>query len=474
MPGGTSPKAKPSLSDVVDDIGLGPAQLRVGILAGGVWAADGSELLLISSVASTLATEWSLSPFWKGFVVTVVYTGLMLGNVGSGPLGAHLGRRELVIASYLGIFVFSILSSMSPHLLVLLIVRFFVGVSIGLGQPAALAMGLESSPTGWRIFTNGMSQALFTLGEVYSALLLMTDDPKLQDLNWRRLIQLGAIPALVLLFMSIFLLQQSPTFLLMKGRHREAVRVLENMRSDNGACDVSLDFTLPPKASRSSIPNSSTDSTDGLLDMFWGQMKVISSSKLLVPTIIVSGTCFQLNLTYYGSLYAFPQVLSSLVQEGAAIQLLLGAFWEFPGLAIGIALGMFYTRKSGSKIYLTLTACVLLLFIIGGNNQRQHWAFHIALYGGYYGIKMVPLIGFVLIYQVASELYPAEARTLGVGICLASGRLAAMLGPLIFEMLLSISGTSFTFFLLMAAIAILNLYVIDWVPETSSRMDREA
>lgn len=35
--------------------------------------------------------------------------------------------------------------------------------------------------------------------------------------------------------------------------------------------------------------------------------------------------------------------------------------------------------------------------------------------------------------EVANEIYPAEARTLGCGICLAGGRLAAMLGPLFFE-----------------------------------------
>lgn len=35
--------------------------------------------------------------------------------------------------------------------------------------------------------------------------------------------------------------------------------------------------------------------------------------------------------------------------------------------------------------------------------------------------------------KVANEIYPAEARTLGCGVCLACGRLAAMLGPLFFE-----------------------------------------
>ena len=62
-----------------------------------------------------------------------------------------------------------------------------------------------------------------------------------------------------------------------------------------------------------------------------------------------------------------------------------------------------FDRKTGIKFYLTLAASVTLLFIIGGNNRNRHWAFDIALYAGYYGIKLSPNIGFVLVYQVAAH-----------------------------------------------------------------------
>eukprot|EP00438_Fugacium_kawagutii_P020118 Skav226970 [mRNA] locus=scaffold51:356186:370706:- [translate_table: standard] len=93
---------KPTLGEVVDMIGMGPAQIRAGLLGGSVWMADGAELLLISSVADTLSREWQLSRFLKGFVVTVVYTGLMAGNISSGPAGIRFGRREAVLASFFG------------------------------------------------------------------------------------------------------------------------------------------------------------------------------------------------------------------------------------------------------------------------------------------------------------------------------------------------------------------------------------
>ena len=36
--------------DVIESIGMGPAQIAWGILGGGIWLADGAELLLVSAV----------------------------------------------------------------------------------------------------------------------------------------------------------------------------------------------------------------------------------------------------------------------------------------------------------------------------------------------------------------------------------------------------------------------------------------
>ncbi|CAK9025102.1 Synaptic vesicle 2-related protein (SV2-related protein) [Durusdinium trenchii] len=455
-PAASASQDKPTLGEVVDQIGLGPAQMRSGILGGGVWMADGAELLLIGSVADVLSREWELSRFLKGFVVTIVYTGLMVGNISSGPAGARLGRREVIVCSYAGIFLFSILSSTAGGIGVLLLWRFIVGWSIGFGQPAWLAINAEITPSKYRVVTGGLGQALFTVGELYAALLLQMDDPSLKHLDWRRIIQLGALPSLTLLCFCWPFLHQSPTFLQLKGRHAEAVEVLESMKQDNGALDVSVDFRLAPPPP-----------PEGFLQVMGRQAKVIMSNRLWVPTIAVTYSCFIINLSYYGSLYAFPQVLSSLIDSGAAQQLFIGALWEFPGILVGCVLGMMYPRLTSAKFYLVLLATVLLLFIIGGNNRDKHWAFDICLYCGYYGIKMTPLIGFVIIYQVANEIYPAEARTLGCGLCLAGGRLAAMLGPLVFEGITALTGTWLSFFLLMAAGAVLNLWISDFVPETA-------
>lgn len=421
--------------------------------------ADGSELLLISAVTKAVADEWHVSNSMQGFVVTVVFFGLLVGNLSSGPAAAFFGRRDVIIASYIGIFVFSILCSLAPNIWWLLGWRFIVGWFIGFGQPAWLAMNTEITPTSWRMAAGAMTQSLFTLGEIYSAILLMQDDPSLKALHWRRLLQLGALPSLVLALLSMFLLPQTPSFLAMQGRRDEAMAVLENMRDQNDAGKFSVDFSL-------AAPPAKTES-DSFFAVFWRQLVVLTGSKLLGPTLVLMLSCFNTNLGLYGCLFAFPQVLPDLIEGGASSQLLVGALWELPGYAIGAYLGSKCFRKTSSKFYFTMQASFLLIFILGAKNVHKLYLFKVAMYIGYYGIKMAPMIGFTVIYQMSTEIYPADARTTGTALCLAGGRVAAMIGPLLYEFMVDVTGTWMFFFLFMAACTILNLYLIDIVPETA-------
>merc|ERR1719199_1726418 len=102
--------SKPSIGEVVDRLGFGAAQARAAFLGGGVWLADGAELLLISSVTAAVADEWGFSALQRGAVVSIVFVGILAGNLFSGPVGDNFGRRQVILWSYTGIFVFSIVS----------------------------------------------------------------------------------------------------------------------------------------------------------------------------------------------------------------------------------------------------------------------------------------------------------------------------------------------------------------------------
>lgn len=458
--------ALPTLAEVVEDIGLGWAQLRAGLLGGGVWLADGSELLLISSVAQAVSAEWGLSHYERGMVVTIVFLGILSGNLVSGPLGDSFGRREMIIISYFAIFVFSILSSYSTGYWHLVIVRFFVGASFGLGQPSWTALCVEITPVSHRIAMNTFSQALFSIGEMYSAILIMADDPRMRNLHWRWLLQVGAVPALIFGLLALSFLNQSPSYLALHGRREEAARVLQSMRHDNGSGGASVDFQLVPQVK-----------TGSFFAMVSRQFNVIFSKRLRLSTAIVVYSCFVLNMVFYGCLYAFPQVLpyvfSSDSGRSASAELLFGALWELPGLLLGFILGTTMPRKMVIKLYAAMVGLSLAVFATGCLFSSENLMIQVCLRMGYYGVKCFTNVGFVVVYQYSSEIYPAQARVTGTAINLAGGRMAGISAPLWFEFV-KITFGSCCFFYSCAFLAFINFLLVDFLPyETSGKDSKE-
>jgi len=455
---------RPLLPEVIEKLGFGFAQVRAGFIGGGVYFADGAELLLISAVTDAVANQWGMSHMQKGLVVTVVFVGILVGNFASGPLSDSYGRRQLILLSFLGILVFSIISSLTVSFCTLAIVRFFVGAAFGLGQPAWNTLGAEMTPADWRVGMQGISQGFFIMGELYSTILLMADDPKMQNLHWRWLLQMGAIPAAVFLVVGFFFLHQSPSYLAVAGQREEAKAVLESMRNDNRAHDVSIDFRVPTRVSelparmRRNSRRVSVHSRGELRN----QLSIVFGQDLCLSTLINMFSCFTLNFFYYGCLYAFPQVLSasSAMKEGAALELLIGALWEIPGQALGIICGLFLTRKFNMKLYLVLCLLSTVAFVLGNTHVGKTASVFQTL--GFYGIKCFVDIGFVVVYQYSVEIYPARVRATGSAVAVGSGRLAGIISPLIFEVIKGSSSTSVFFWILVCLCAV-NFFLIDFL-----------
>lgn len=147
-----------------------------------------------------------------------------------------------------------------------------------------------------------------------------------------------------------------------------------------------------------------------------------------------------------------------------------GALWEIPGNAVGILFGMWLPRKPVMRLYSFLMASSLLIFIIGismTHSRTQEAFFHT----GYYGIKFVACIGYIVVYQYASEIYPTETRATGASFCIASGRIGAIIAPLLFEGIHSSLGSWNMFFYLLMGVCIINFLSIGFLPfETADKV----
>lgn len=447
---------RPEISDLVERIGLGCSQFRSTIAGGGVWLADGIELSLISAITVAVAHTFDLAPAERGLLVTIVYLGVFFGNLASGPFGDKFGRRKCLLLSYLCIFIFSMASSFSPSYAILALIRFFVGVSFGFGQPAWNALTGEISPKYWRVLVNGGSQSLFSLGEVYCFFLVYLDNPSMKHLNWRLLLREGAIPSIVFCLICFFFLNESPYYLSNQGRKKEAQDILVKMQQENGAPELDdlLDFQDPE-------PRDDTEA--GSCDEF----NEVVCGDISTTTWIATYSCFVLNFCFYGSLYAFPIVLPDLSTHNntlsPAVNLIIGACWEFPGYALAIALAMCWNRKSSIQIYALLCGLGNLMFVVGvATDSTILWRL------GFYGIKAFSIVGYVLVYVLISEVFPKNISVTGNSVAIGGGRIGAMIAPLAYELLTSWAHSFYPFFYVIAFMCLSNIPIISLLPSETS------
>mmetsp|Transcript_35789 Transcript_35789/g.78176 ORF Transcript_35789/g.78176 Transcript_35789/m.78176 type:complete len:484 (-) Transcript_35789:108-1559(-) len=459
------------VQDVVDDVGFGWFQVKSVVIGGGTYFADGAELLIIGAVTAMVAKEWNMEPWQKGAIVSIVFIGVMVGNFLSGGLGDYFGRRFPILLSYAGVFVFSVMSAYANSFLTLAFIRFFVGVSFGIGIPAWNTLCCEHCPTRLRTAMVGVGMMVFALGELYSACLLYADDPELRDLHWRWLVVMAAIPALLFFISGCYLLDESPSFLAITGRLDQAKGVLETAAWYNDY-HGSLHFDVL-EVDLAAQPNWFAST--------WHQLTIVFGMKYAWTTLTLMMSTFTLNFCYYGQLYALPQVLPDIdLPVQPAVSLMIGAVLEIPGFLLGIWIGQNYNRIPSLLGYLVATVLSLILFVLGcmiltGEMQVDGVlgttsSAQIMVLSGLNANKIVISVGWLLVYLYSAEVFPGVCRVTGGAICIAAGRAGAILSPLIFEGLLSQYGTFTPYFVLSGVLSFLNIAFVVGLPfETKDR-----
>merc|ERR1719235_653036 len=156
-------------------------------------------------------------------------------------------------------------------------------------------------------------------------------------------------------------------------------------------------------------------------------MQIVWGPRLRFTTFVICISVFILNFVGWGAAYAFPQVLPELnLDISPAANICLGLLIEFPGFAVGLWVANSTGRRAATLFYLVATILSIASFLYGSGvdftlvslGRQSQWA----VQAGFVGLKGSTVIGFIVLYLYASEVYPTVARTTGSGICLAMGR----------------------------------------------------
>jgi sugar porter (SP) family MFS transporter len=183
---------------------------------------------VISGALLFIRQDFHLNAFTEGFIVSALLLGAMVGAGVSGALSDRLGRRTIILVAAVIFAVGAIGAALSPSVETLIAFRFVLGLGVGTASALVPSYISESAPTDVRGSLSSLFQLAITLGILVAYLVNAVFAP-LGD--WRWPLGLAFVPALVL-FVGMYLMPETPRWLVSKGREEEARRVLGRTRTD--------------------------------------------------------------------------------------------------------------------------------------------------------------------------------------------------------------------------------------------------
>lgn len=397
------------------------------------WALDAMDIGLISFIMAALAKEWSLSNGELSLLGSIGFMGMALGASLGGLLADRLGRRHVFAITLLVYGIATGLSALSTGLIVLLALRFIVGIGLGAELPVASTLVSEFAPSRIRGRVVVALESFWAVGWLAAACIGYFLVPA-SDSGWRWALALGALPAAWAIVVR-FHLPESVRFLESKGRHAEAEQAVVEFETSAG-------ITTPADQKADEVPASPAK-------VGWAELW---KPRFRRTTIALWITWFAINFAYYGAFIWLPTLLS---QNGMTLVksfefTLIMTLAQLPGYALAAVLVEVWGRRATLATFLAGSAVGAIAFAsapqiaeaLSPGNASAQYAITLA---SACVLSFFNLGAWGALYAVTPEVYPTAMRATGSGAATAFGRIAAMAAPLLVPVLNAHGGLTVLF-----------------------------
>ncbi|MEY2114510.1 MULTISPECIES: MFS transporter [Rhodanobacter] len=171
---------------------------RHTVLAGFLgWTLDAFDYFLLTFVIVTVAREFQVGTAEITYALFLTLAARPLGALLFGRLADRFGRRPILMLDVVLFSLFEFATAFASSLTALLVLRFLFGVAMGGEWGIGASLVMESIPAKARGVVSGLLQSGYPCGFFLAALAnwLLVD-----HIGWRGLFVVGAIPALLVLY----------------------------------------------------------------------------------------------------------------------------------------------------------------------------------------------------------------------------------------------------------------------------------
>lgn len=416
-----------TVSDLMDEIPVGPFHRRLLGICGSAWAFDGMEVILISFTLPILTEVWGLSGITAGLLGSSALIGMVSGNWFWGRFADTYGRKKAFEYTILFYSVFAGLTAIATGFYSGFALRFMTGMGLGGALAVDMSYMSEHLPTNKRGRYLVYLDAFWPIGNILAVGLAWfflsfataggtATIPFLgATAGWRLLFVAAAFPALFV-FVIRQTLGETPYYLARTGQVEKANDKIEQIAKENGQPFTPLETDALKTKTRSSFSR-------------------LFESDLQKKTIVVALAWFAINFGYYGVFIWLPTTVqaSGLVGNIYLYFIILGLV-QIPGYFSAAYLIDRLGRKPTLGGYMVLSGVSTFLFAsalpkvtIFGFGLSGFWPFLLGLVA----ISFFGLGAWGAIYAYTPELFPTEVRATGNGFAGGVGKIAAVLGPIV-------------------------------------------
>jgi AAHS family 4-hydroxybenzoate transporter-like MFS transporter len=421
------------LDSVIDSSRLGPFQILVVALCALMVMIDGFDTQVIGMVAPAIAAAWHIAPASFGAVFGMGLFGGLIGALTLGSAGDRFGRKPVLVASILLFAGVSLLTPLTASLPALIAVRFVAGFGMGGALPGLIAITSEYSPGAVRANVTALMYCGFPLGSVLAGVVSAQMVP---HLGWPSVFYVGSIVPLALLPVFGWLVPESVRFLAMRGDHERVAKILARMN-----CHATWNGKVAqvPHERRSSVAHLFTGGRAMGTALLWATLFL----SLLLTVFMVSWlplVAHAAGIDIRSSVLAVSALNVGGIVGCYVIGKLRNRYGPIKPIALAYGLGALGVALIGfvghSGLELLVAAFVAGMFTVGAQ---------------------MCTIG------LSASFYDTSQRATGVGWSLGSGRVGAVVGPVIGGVLIAAGlSTSVLFFVagfvsLAAALAVFSM-----------------
>ena len=150
----------------------------------------------------------------------------MIGAFGASYVSDRFGRRQTFRFAAYGFILGVFITALSQSYASLMIGRVFVGIGVGSGLAIDPLYISEISPAVHRGNLVTWSELAINLGIVLGFVSLLVYSPIEDDTQWRLMVATGAVLPIVMIYLSSYVMPESPRWLVAQGKLIEAKNVL--------------------------------------------------------------------------------------------------------------------------------------------------------------------------------------------------------------------------------------------------------